>query len=1229
MDREPYVFFNPELAGSIMTCVKTSKDGKCLKFEPTPGAECIVESPAHPKKARKPSPKKLTPPPKIPKALMPYAQAAAKFSKFGDGERVTRAMQAESRKRRPGLPYALIDSLAEQGYGGGDPLEYMKVARGFWTAARRELKPEPPPKKPAAKAKPVTAGKKQPWEMTRDEWHNAKDAAKPRYEVQKATRASAAEAVRGIRELERLNYDAAMWNDVAEGFTTDHIDVVAKAFREGKPIPPSVTANYPAISMYVKGKEYKAKLKRSKEIRVEFAKQKEEKKAGVAAKKASRGKPTPQWLAEEINKHAEEYESFYASQLVKETINLWRIPKNYALLSDYSRVFADHYLSEEGGLSGASCPEGLGGAIMTCADWQLVGKAPNQFIRCKTFKATCPSPGLKVIPKAKKPPTPVKPLKAKPEKPTFPKIRQMWQLTRDEFSWLMRGPGKPVTYAVGEFVEGRSDPVYTTKQPRRGVVLEQKREGGFKVPTEYLVRWEDGSENWNTLQMVFALGHWKAREAASAYHWKGDPHLLILRKAIAEGKKVPAAVRAQYPELAVKVKKPPKGRRAEDFKAFWGYAGPKKRIPEIIFTEFPQAYSVEVKRRKGRLFKVFAYDPQDASQRIIEAMGGPASAMSAYLDSDGVRFIYPKKDDPTGTPEKGKLKTNPKQPWQMGWSEYSTVAPAFGYDPDMFLKMYRDTEKKSGGAMMCFMRDIFHNTVYMPDKVRRGKWLRARAFKERDKAKWDWYSALQQDEDRLKDMIEKGMVKVVEQPVSDFNQFTGKNIWIHSPAIPKPTTELHERSISSALRAGLDVPAAVVKEYPHLSRLAKEAKVTTKSALVKAYHAGIEQAMSVDPSEQPADMLLVLYGLASALRSAGVKASVDDLLGTWYHPAMRAGRRIIASLEDPLDQVIANMEEYLNAASSADSVTSVAQEVQVVRLFEDARDWGKLGRPGWIRGQVQTAFYNLANRVPIKVAEHVKRDYNVRKGTKRWKQLMDENYDAILSQEIPHEFHDAKIALRDLTREIKESYVARSFEHDVGGKSKMLRTAGEHLKALQPNSPVAQQALGLANRIDEKVKQNMRWLRGQAKRLETELAFAEKSAKAVAGAVRQYNDKKKELERTFDKLKGEADADYQKELEKEFGTAVSWELPKSDDPKMQQVTERFKKKWEKRVVNAHQQKERHTDRRPEIIKQIANKRQPGAGKAFYVQGQLRGLGGLDDVLLSSMLRAVVGAVIRS
>jgi hypothetical protein len=102
--------------------------------------------------------------------------------------------------------------------------------------------------------------------MTREEWHTAKCNAGTPYTHQKLTRNDGAEAVRRIEELVRLNYDAAVWCDIREGFVTDHRDVVAKAICEGKEIPAEVLADYPEMTSYVTG-EYLELVKRSDEVK--------------------------------------------------------------------------------------------------------------------------------------------------------------------------------------------------------------------------------------------------------------------------------------------------------------------------------------------------------------------------------------------------------------------------------------------------------------------------------------------------------------------------------------------------------------------------------------------------------------------------------------------------------------------------------------------------------------------------------------------------------------------------------------------------------------------------------------------------------------------------------------------------------------------------------------------------------------------------------------------------
>ena len=60
----------------------------------------------------------------------------------------------------------------------------------------------------------------------------------------------------------------------------------------------------------------------------------------------TKSKLTTSDIADAINKDCQEYKYFWAIGLVKETVNLWRIPANYNLLNETARVFAGHYIAE-------------------------------------------------------------------------------------------------------------------------------------------------------------------------------------------------------------------------------------------------------------------------------------------------------------------------------------------------------------------------------------------------------------------------------------------------------------------------------------------------------------------------------------------------------------------------------------------------------------------------------------------------------------------------------------------------------------------------------------------------------------------------------------------------------------------------------------------------------------------------------------------------------------------
>jgi DNA adenine methylase len=92
------------------------------------------------------------------------------------------------------------------------------------------------------------AQEKKPYEMTEKEWESEKNKAHPENVQTNLTKRSASEAVRKMQRSEYLNYNTpGEWNDIREGFETDHKDVILKALAENQRIPEAVLNEYPDL----------------------------------------------------------------------------------------------------------------------------------------------------------------------------------------------------------------------------------------------------------------------------------------------------------------------------------------------------------------------------------------------------------------------------------------------------------------------------------------------------------------------------------------------------------------------------------------------------------------------------------------------------------------------------------------------------------------------------------------------------------------------------------------------------------------------------------------------------------------------------------------------------------------------------------------------------------------------------------------------------------------------
>lgn len=96
--------------------------------------------------------------------------------------------------------------------------------------------------------------RKEPWQMTRQEWYDEKG----KYEVQgigyEATRKSGANATNArIAAKERLNYGVEGEIGKYGREAVDHKEVIQKALSEGKPVPANVLADYPNLARKTEG----------------------------------------------------------------------------------------------------------------------------------------------------------------------------------------------------------------------------------------------------------------------------------------------------------------------------------------------------------------------------------------------------------------------------------------------------------------------------------------------------------------------------------------------------------------------------------------------------------------------------------------------------------------------------------------------------------------------------------------------------------------------------------------------------------------------------------------------------------------------------------------------------------------------------------------------------------------------------------------------------------------
>lgn len=97
-------------------------------------------------------------------------------------------------------------------------------------------------------AEPETPKAKEPWEMTRGEWQNEWDKNRAETFDTKNRKSGASASIARIERGKFLNYGVAGEMTSMGRERPDHKQVVEKAIREGKPVPPKVLAEYPDLA---------------------------------------------------------------------------------------------------------------------------------------------------------------------------------------------------------------------------------------------------------------------------------------------------------------------------------------------------------------------------------------------------------------------------------------------------------------------------------------------------------------------------------------------------------------------------------------------------------------------------------------------------------------------------------------------------------------------------------------------------------------------------------------------------------------------------------------------------------------------------------------------------------------------------------------------------------------------------------------------------------------------
>ncbi len=321
-------------------------------------------------------------------------------------------------------------------------------------------------RRPSRKATSASKGKKQPWEMTSQEW-NAKQKALFDSISEEAraghSKASYKRSDEIYAKINAMGYGAQVWSAREGGFKTGHKLVIGKAVLEGKKVPAKVRAEYSDIDEFA-AEVMPGILKDTQEIfdAANRERGKEAQKREIVQKRSDlkNKNKLSAYFIEVMNRKkqlsvADAYKHVYggtmfsveAQQDLNNLINrlgygdlkdmYFAARKGSALIGEYTKgdwtaeLYAGGFMTfRAGGFTQEPSevpakfkaiamgklmkdgliriPEtvrseyGLAGVFLTCSKWQITGKGVNRQIRCKTFAQTCRPGDADCIPPGKK-----------------------------------------------------------------------------------------------------------------------------------------------------------------------------------------------------------------------------------------------------------------------------------------------------------------------------------------------------------------------------------------------------------------------------------------------------------------------------------------------------------------------------------------------------------------------------------------------------------------------------------------------------------------------------------------------------------------------------------------------------------------------------------------------------------------------------------------------------------